>query len=48
MLKDCAVFTECISKITNTEVDNVKYINVVMPIYFYWIDSNDNYSKTLW
>lgn len=30
---NCATFTDCISKISNTQVDNAKHIDVVMPMY---------------
>ena len=33
IFKDCAVFTNCISKINNTQVDNTKDTNVPMPMY---------------
>ena len=29
---NCAPFTNCISEINNTQVDNAKDINIVMPI----------------
>ena len=47
---NCAPFTDCISNINNDQVDNVKYIDVVMPMYNL-IECSDNYSKksrTLW
>ena len=31
-LKSCASFTDCISAINNTQVDNAKNIDVVMPM----------------
>ena len=31
-LKSCASFTDCISGINNTQVDNAKNIDVVMPM----------------
>ena len=31
--KSCAPFTSCISEINNTQIDNAKYIDVVMPLY---------------
>ena len=31
ILKSCAPFTDCISDINNTQVDNTKYIDIVMP-----------------
>ena len=33
MFKNCFPFTNCISKINNTEIDNAKSINIVMPMY---------------
>ena len=43
--KNCAPFTKCISKINNTEIDNAKDIDIVMPMYNL-IEYSDNYSKT--
>ena len=43
--KNCAPFTNCISEINNTQVDNAKYINIVMPMYNL-IEYSDNYAKT--
>ena len=31
--KDCAPFTNCISEINNTQIDNFKDANIVMPLY---------------
>ena len=31
--KNCAPFTNCISEINNTDIDNVKDIDIVMPMY---------------
>ena len=45
IFKNCAPFTSCISKINNTQIDNAKYIDIVMPMYDL-IEYNDNYSKT--
>ena len=45
VFKNCAPFTNCISEINNTQIDNAKDINVVMPMYNL-IEYNDNYSKT--
>ena len=45
MFKNCASFTNYISKINNTQVDNAKDIDVVMPMYNF-IDYSNNYSKT--
>ena len=33
IFKNCAPFTNCISKINNTQVDNAKDIDIVMPMY---------------
>ena len=38
-------FTNCISEINNTQVDNAKDIDIVMPMYNL-IEYSDNYSKT--
>ena len=43
--KNCAPFTDCISEINNTQVHNVKYIDIVMPMHNL-IEYSDNYSKT--
>ena len=45
IFKNCAPFSNCISKINNTQIDNAKYINIVMPMYNL-IEYRDNYSKT--
>ena len=45
MLKNCAPFTNCISEINNTQIDNAKDINIVIPMYNL-IEYSDNYSKT--
>ena len=45
ILKNCAPFTNCISEINNTQVDNAKDIDIVMPIYNL-IEYCDNYAKT--
>ena len=50
MFKNCAPFTDCISKINNTQVDNGKDIAIVMPINNL-IEYSNNYSKkygSLW
>ena len=41
----CSIFNECISEINNTQADNAKDIDVVMPMYNL-IEYRDNYSKT--
>ena len=43
--KNCAPFTNCISEINNTQVDNTKDIDIVMPMYNL-IEYSDNYAKT--
>ena len=45
VFRNCAPFTDCISKINNTKIDNAGYIDIVMPIYNL-IEYSDNYSKT--
>ena len=45
IFKNCAPFTNCISKINNTDIDNAKYIDIVMPMYNL-IEYSENYSKT--
>ena len=45
IFKNCAPFISCISKINNTQTDNAKYIDIVMPMYNL-IEYSDNYSKT--
>ena len=45
LIKNCAPFTECISEINNTQIDNTKVIDIVMPMYNL-IEYSDNYSKT--
>ena len=47
IFKDCAPFIDCINEINNTQIDNAKYIDVVMPMYNL-IEYSYNYSKTLW
>ena len=42
--ENCGPFTDCISEINNTQIDNGKYINVVMPMYNL-IEYIDDYSK---
>ena len=45
IFNNCAPFTDCISKIKNTDIDNAKYIDIVMPMYNL-IEYRANYSKT--
>ena len=44
IFKNCAPFTNCISKINNTQIDNAEYIDIVMPMCNL-IEHSDNYSK---
>ena len=43
--RNCAPFTKCINRINNTQIDNAKDIDIVMPMYNL-IEYSDNYSKT--
>ena len=43
--KNCAPFTNCLSKINNTQIDNAKDIYILMPMHNL-IEYIDNYSKT--
>ena len=45
IFKNCAPFTNCISKINNTQIDNADYIDIVIPMISL-IEYSDNYSKT--
>ena len=45
ILKNCAPFTNCVSKINNIQIDNAEYIDIVMSMYNL-IEYSDNYSKT--
>ena len=48
--KNCTPFTNCISEINNTQVDNAKDIDIVMSMYNL-IEYSDNYAKktgSLW
>ena len=48
--KNCAPFTKCISIINNTDIDNAKDIDILIPMYNL-IEFSDNYSKpsgSLW
>ena len=33
MFKNCALFTNCIGEINNTQVDDAQEIDIVMPMY---------------
>ena len=45
IFKNCAPFTICISEINNTQIDNAKDIDIVMPMYNL-IEYSDHYAKT--
>ena len=45
IFKNCAPFTNCISEINNTQVDNANDLDIVMARYNL-IEYSDNYSKT--
>ena len=45
MIRILAPFTDCISEISNTQKDNAKEIDIVMPMYNLR-EYSDNYSKT--
>ena len=50
IFKNRAPFTNCISKINNTQLDHAEYIDIVMPRYNL-IEYSDSYSKasgSLW
>ena len=50
IFKNCAPFTNCISEINNTQIDNAKDIDIVMSMYNL-IEYSDNYAKktgSLW
>ena len=50
VFKNCPPFTDCINEINNTQKDNGKDIDVLMPMYNL-IEYSDNYSKisaSLW
>ena len=42
---NCVLFTDCISRINNTEIDNAKDIDVVMNMYNL-VEYSENYSQT--
>ena len=45
VFKTCAPFTNCISEISNTQIDNAEDIDAVRPMYNL-VEYSDNYSKT--
>ena len=46
IFKNWEPFIDCISEINNTQMDNVKYIDVVIPMYNL-IEYSNNYLKTV-
>ena len=46
IFKNCAPFTNCISKINNTQIDNAECIDIVMLMYNIYVEYSGNYSKT--
>ena len=44
-IKNCAPFTDCTSEINDTQIDNTKGIDIVIPMHNL-IEYSDNYSKT--
>ena len=45
IFKNCAPFANCISEINNTQADNAKDIDIIMPMYNL-IEYSINYEKT--
>ena len=45
IFKNLTPFIDCISEINNTQVDNAKDVDIVIPIYNV-LEYSDNYSKT--
>ena len=45
IFRNCAPFNNCISETNNTQIDNAKDIDIVMPMYNL-IEYSDNYAKT--
>ena len=45
IFKNCAPFTNCVSKINNAQVNDPQDINILMPMYSL-IEYSDAYSKT--
>ena len=44
VFNNCAPFTDCISELNNTQTDNAKDVNIVMPMYNL-IEYSDDYVK---
>ena len=45
VFKNCPPFTDCISELSNTQIDHAKHIDVIIPMYDL-IEYSDNHSKT--
>ena len=45
IFKNCALFTKCLCRKNNTDLDNAQDIDIVIPMYNL-IEYSDNYSKT--
>ena len=45
IIKNCTPFTNCISEINNTQIDNAKDIDIAIAMYNL-IEYSDNYSET--
>ena len=45
IFKKCSLFTYCINKINNTQIDDAEYINIVMLMYNL-VEYSNNYLKT--
>ena len=45
IFKNCTPFINCKSKMNNTEKDNAKDIDIIMPMYKL-VEYSDSYSKT--
>ena len=45
IFKNCAPFINCINEINNTQIDNAKDTDIVVPMYNL-IEYSDNYAKT--
>ena len=50
ILKNCAPFSKCLSRINNKQVDYAHHIDIVMPIYnlIKYSDNNSKTSRFLW
>ena len=42
IFKNCTLFTDCIRKIINTQIDNAQDVDIVMPMYNL-VEYSDNY-----